>query len=145
VRVRRPDTLASPAVAGLLQRAVKAVDYPGTTPLEVASFLRHNIGRSDYGVFVGFAGDLPQTIVVALLPDGPFMVAPQIALVYNQGSKALIRMVGGRLRQWILENGFSEALGINLAHSEAGFSRVFAHFGEPSRFGVMVKFRLGAL
>jgi hypothetical protein len=128
---------------GLLKRAVKAVEYPGTTPLEFASYLKSRIGLSDVGVFVGFEDSVPRAIVMAVLPEGPFMIAPQIALVYNQGSKALIRKLGARLRQWLLENGFTEALGINMTHSEAGFSRVFAHFGEPSRFGVVVRFRLG--
>jgi hypothetical protein len=141
VRVRRPDTLASPAVAGLFERAFRAVGCT-SPPLELKGFLRGNIGRNEWGAFVGSEGGVPKAVVVALLPTSPFMLSPQIPLAYNEGSKALARLLGVRVRKWILDNGFNDALAINVRHSAAVFGRVFAHFGKPSRFAEMISFQL---
>jgi hypothetical protein len=127
---------------GLLKRAVIGVNYPRATPLEIARYVRENIGRSEWGVFVGFESGDPKAIVIAILPC-PFMIAPQIPLAYNEGSRALFRTLGARLRQWIVDNGYEDALGINLHHSEAAFRRVFAHFGASQRFGEVIRFNLG--
>jgi hypothetical protein len=129
---------------GLLKRAFRAVGFPDTNPVELAAFLRSNIGRSDWGVFVGSEGGDPKAVALAMLPSTPLMLKPQIVLAYNEGSRAVARMIGVRVRAWILDNGYTDALGINLHHKARSFARVFAHFGEPSRVAELVRFRLGA-
>jgi hypothetical protein len=124
---------------GLLKRA--ATDYPGTTPREFAGYVGRNIGRSDWGVFVGAQQDVPKCIVIVLLPC-PLTIAPQVVLAYNEGGRGLGYQVGIRVKRWILENGFSEALALNLRHSEALFCRLFARFGKPERFGGVIRFIL---
>lgn len=140
--MRQPATIAQPAVKGLLERAVKAVDYPGATPLEFYSFMRNNIGRSDIGTFVGFADGVPRIICIGLLPTTVFTFLPQIVFVYNEGSKALAKAVGVRVRAWLRDNGFDEALAVNMLHKPDAFARVFSHFGEPKSFAEVVRFIL---
>jgi hypothetical protein len=137
--VRQQETLAEPAVMGLLKRA--AVDYPGTTPLEFAGYVQGNIGRSDWGVFVGTQQGVPKSIVIVLLPC-PFTIAPQVVLAYNEGTRGLGYKVGIRVKRWILENGYTHALALNLRHPEALFCRLFARFGKPERFGQVIRFIL---
>jgi hypothetical protein len=137
--VRQPATLAKPAVMGLLKRAAR--DYPGTTPREFAAYVRGNIGRSDWGVFVGAEDGVPKSIVLVLLPC-PLTIAPQVVLAYNEGARVLGYKVGIRVKRWILENGYAQALALNLRHSETLFCRLFARFGKPERFGGVIRFIL---
>jgi hypothetical protein len=140
--------VAKPAVIGLLKRAFRAVGFPDASPAELMPFLRSNIGRSDWGLFVGFepfdqrSGGDPKAVALAMLPSTPLMLKPQIVLAYNEGSKALARMIGVRVRAWILEAGYADALAINLHHKARSFARVFRHFGEPSSFAEVVRFSL---
>jgi len=141
LRVRSQSTIYQADVRALILRAVEATRYPGTIPSRFYDELRVRIGETGLGVFVGFDGG-PRAIVVAMLPGSSLMMAPQVPLVYNEGTPSLFRAVASRLRSWLIESGYDRALGINLYRKDALFMRGFAHFGKPSYKGSLIEFDL---
>jgi hypothetical protein len=133
----------SPEVKDLVWRAVEATKYPGTDAVSFYRELTVRIAERGLGCFVGYEGDRPATLAIALLPTSRMMMAPQIVLVYSGGAE-LTRKVGVRLREWLLEEGHKEALACNLAfldRPDRVFMRVFRHFGKPEFAGSLIRFK----
>ena len=94
------------------------------------------------GCFVGFVDGEPQAFAVVLLPTTPFMMFPQIVLVYNAGAQGLAVAVGDKMREWLLNHGCEEALSLRRDDPHA-FMRATRHFGTPRLYGSLISYKLG--
>lgn len=142
LRVRTLQTLSSPQLKDLVRRAVPAA-LPCVDARVFYRELGARIGEPGLGVFVGYQGDHAKAFGVALLPQSCMMMAPQVALVYSDGMPAIGRRLGARMREWLLEGGYKEALTCNMIarRSDRAFMVGLRHFGEPERVGSLIRFR----
>jgi len=53
-----------------------------------------------------------------------------------------MRMMGQRLREWLLEHGHDRVLAVNLRARDAAFMRLFRHTAIGRRAGMLMEFRL---
>ena len=81
-------------------------------------------------------------LLIALLPSSFAMMAPQVALAYNEGSPDLARQVGAMFCRWLKAEGHSRFLALNLRYRDRVFLRLFRHAGQGRRVGSLVEFRL---
>jgi hypothetical protein len=131
---------AKPLCAFVL-RAVQGVRYPGATPTQIYDELWRNAENPGWGLFVGYIGRHPRALGLVILPT-VLMMAPQVPIAYNEGPPQLMRMMGMRLREWLVAHGHDRFLGWNIHHSDAAFMRAFRHAGTPRLIGTLVEFRL---
>lgn len=149
-RVRTLATFSRPDIKDLVWSACAAVRYPGTDAGSIYKELSLRIAENELGLFVGIE-DAPLALCVAILPTSCLMMAPQIPLLYNRGSRALIRALAVRVREWIVEHGHTHAIGANMYQPQEGtrignrpdaaFCRGFRHFGDPEHAGSLIRFR----
>jgi len=153
VRVRTLATLTHPEIKDLIWRALSKLRYPGTDSGSFYRELQVRIGEDGLGVFIGFEFGTPKTLCIGVLPSSAMMMAPQISLVYSDGTPEMICHVSIRVREWIKAEGYGEALGVNLyrdseelegrigKRNDLAFQRGFRHFGQPEVAGAMIRFR----
>jgi len=139
VRVRRTDTIAG--IKSLILRAIAAVEFPGTTPEELYAEFAGAVTADAFGLFVGFDAGEPAGLAIAILPMSYVMIAPQAILVYSESRRPeLARMIGWRLKAWLLENGYSRLIGHNFYRNDDVYIRGFRHFGLGRRIASLIEF-----
>jgi len=138
-RVRTRATVLRPEIELLVMRAALACRYPN--PGLIYRELVRRVGEDGLGIFVGHENASPMTLVVAILPDSPLMMAPQCPIVYSRGSRMLIRHVGERMREWVMAAGYDRVLSVSLTHSAAAWARSFRWLGEHKTLGTMIEVR----
>lgn len=140
VRVRTRETICHPDISQLIMRGARKAGL--TQPAAVLAEIVGQIASHGIGVFVGFDGHDPKAVAIAQLPSSAFHLAPTVSLAYSEGARALAIAVGARLRDWLCEAGFRDALAINMQHTDRAFMRGLAHFGTPERIGGIIRFSL---
>src|ERR1700738_3242961 len=138
IRVRTRETICHPDISHLIMHGARKAGLP--QPALVLTEIVNQIHSHGIGVFIGFRGDDPQAVVVAQLPSSAFHLAPFVSLAYSDGRRALSIAVGARLRDWLREAGFDNALAVNMRHTDRAFMRGLAHFGAPARAGGIIRF-----
>jgi hypothetical protein len=138
-RARTRDTLLRHK--DLIRRAFEVGEYPGDITA-IYGDLVANAHSDSRGIFIGLVDGSPRSLIVALLPDAPLMGYPQVPIAYSDGPPALARVMGARLREWVMRAGYDRFWCINLMRSDKAFLRVFRHAGQASVKGSIVEFLL---
>jgi hypothetical protein len=139
-RVRTFDTITEPGVRALVLRAVEAV-LPRLPPRESCREIVQRISQDSLGVFVGWWGDEPKTLLIAEVPTSCFQLAPMVLLSYSEArERELVVATAGRAREWLIACGFKYADVQNLRHTDRSMCRGCAHFGTPERIGGVIRF-----
>jgi hypothetical protein len=137
--------MRAPAIRDLIERAIEKIEYPGTTSYELYAELVRRAPDDDIGIFIGYqeidGTERPVAVVVIVLPTSQAMIAPQGIILYSEGSPAVIRFIGVRVRSWLVKAGHNCVLGLNLRHGDATFCRLLEHVGKPEVLGSVVAFR----
>lgn len=140
MRVRRPETFAWEPVRALVLRGAEAA-CPLLTPEAIYKEIAARISQDSVGVFVGFHPK-PAAVCVAFLPITAWAMGPEVAIAYSE-DRALSRLVGARLRDWLEKNGHHTMVSLNFhtQHDDATVARVFRHAGKSTVVGSVVETR----
>jgi hypothetical protein len=144
IRVRTRETICHPDVSQLILRGARKAGLP--QPAAALAEMVGQVHTHGIGIFVGFVEHDPRAVVVGLLPNSAFHIAPIIALLYSEArNRSLLVEMGRRLREWLTSSGFDHAVTNNLWHDDRAFMVHFAHFGNPERIGMALRFSFEGL
>lgn len=130
IRVRKRETIIDPQFVELFKRAVERSRYPIPWPLMFADLARR-IDHDGLGVFLAHEKGAPRGLVIAILPDSPLMMAPQVPLVYSESKQpALVRALYRAVTKWLKESGYHSMLSLALRHPPKAWARRFRNLGE---------------
>lgn len=137
--IRARTLLTVRAARALIERAVEATHYIGTTPEEFYLEIERRIAEHGLGVFLGMRGAEPKAIAIGILQNSTLMMGAQVPLAYSEDSE-LSKMVGRRLRDWCAEHGHKRFFSMNLNDTDdRAYCRVFRYVGKSEVIGSIVE------
>jgi hypothetical protein len=140
VRVRTLRTLNRPEVSALVLRAAESIGYD--RPALILREISGRIADEHLGCFVGFVEERPRVLVIAELPISALSLAPWVVVAYGEKApRQLAADMGLKVRGWLEKHGFSQALALNLQHTDRSFAVYFGRFATPEVIGSLVRFR----
>jgi hypothetical protein len=137
IRARTLPTIK--AARTLIERAVEATHYLGTTPQDFYSDIERRIAEDALGVFLGLNGAEIKAVAIGMLPTSPLMMGAQVPLAYSEDHE-LSKLVGRRLRDWCVANGHKRCFSMNLNDTDdRAYCRVWKYVGKSEVIGSIVE------
>jgi hypothetical protein len=114
IHVQNPRALLVPDVAALIKRAVLSVDVvaPGGPDSIAKDFYDHTV-NSDMFLFLGMEDGACRALVTGYFPASYLFPYPMITLIYNEGSKVLLRELVKKTVDHITAHGYSKTWALN--------------------------------
>ncbi len=114
ILLRNPRALLVPEVAMLLKRAVEGTDHvaPGGVDTTAKEFFDYTTNESMF-LFLGMEDGAPKGLVMGYFPDSALFPLPMVTLIYNEGTKALLKTMSKGIVDHITAHGYSKFWAMN--------------------------------
>ena len=115
ILLRNPRALLVPDVIKLVNRAVKSVPLLELTELDGAAaqeFFDYCTDENSF-LFLGFEDGHAHALMMGYFPTSALFPYPVISLIYNEGSKALLRIVVNEWQALLTSRGYSRTWALN--------------------------------
>ncbi len=113
VLLRNPRALLVPDVFGLIKRAVKSVELAADGIEGAAQELFDYCTNEDLFMFLGFEDGHAHALLMGYFPASSLFPYPMVSLIYNEGSKKLLRMLVADYGTLMEQRGFSRTWAMN--------------------------------
>lgn len=142
IELRNPQALAKGDIQQLIRRAVEAGPFLAPHGFDiVAPDIFQFVTDPRQFMFLGAEEGKFKCVVLGFLPTGNLFPYPTIVLFYNEGSRALSRLVQERLLDHILSNGYTRILAINgTGHSDTVWLKALTPEGVHSEIAGSLAF-----
>lgn len=125
--LRNPNALMVPEVGGLLERALNSTPYMAPRGLaDVAGDLIDYVQDPQHFLILGAEKGAFRGVVMMNLPVRRLFPTPQITLMYNEGTRPLLKVMQAKALEIIQQNGYTKAWGVNASgRSDRAWKKVF--------------------
>ncbi len=135
ILLRNPRALLIPEVAMLIKRAVEATKYaaPGGVDTTAKEFFDYTTDESMF-LFLGMEAGASKGLVMGYFPDSALFPLPMVTLIYNEGTKALLKAMSKEIVDHISANGYSKFWAMNATgHTDKAWIRTLTPKGTTGR------------
>ena len=114
VLLRNPRALLVPDVAMLIKRAVEGTEHvaPGGIDTTAKEFFDYTTDEDKF-LFLGMEDGAPKGLEMGYFPDSALFPLPMVTLIYNEGSKALTKVMLQATVDHITAHGYSKFWAMN--------------------------------
>ena len=114
VLLRNPRALLIPDVAMLIKRAVEGTEHiaPGGIDTTAQEFFNYTTDESMF-LFLGMEDGAAKGLVMGYFPDSALFPFPMVTLIYNEGTKALLKLMSKEIVDHISSHGYSKFWAMN--------------------------------
>ena len=114
ILLRNPRALLVPDVAMLIKRAVEGTEHvaPGGIDTTAKEFFDYTTDEDKF-LFLGMEDGAPKGLEMGYFPDSALFPLPVVTLIYNEGSKALIKVMLSATVEHITAHGYSKFWAMN--------------------------------
>ncbi len=114
VLLRNPRALLIPDVAMLIKRAVESTEHvaPGGIDTTAKEFFDYTTDEDKF-LFLGMENGAPKGLEMGYFPDSALFPFPMVTLIYNEGTKALTKVMLTATVEHITAHGYSKFWAMN--------------------------------
>lgn len=143
VRVLNPLALKVPEVRDLFEEAfTKLPTLAGGWSEEVEFDLVGTIANPRNVVLVGQENDKFKACMIAHLPATKLAPLPFVYLIYNKGTKMLMKQMATEAIALMKAAGYTRFQCVNVAATDEAYARVFAHVGKAKKAATLLEFEV---
>lgn len=142
MRVGNPKVLDIPEVEELFKKAFETGAMASGWSVDVKAELAQWIVDPMNGVWLGEEKGKFKSLLIVCLPQSRLMPKPCVYLVYNVGSKSLMRTMIQHGIEFIGKFGYTQFYGLNRTTDDATYMRLFRHVGKIARTGSLMEYDL---
>lgn len=114
VNLQNPRALLVPEVAALIKRAVESVDFAAPGGVDsVAEDMYIFVTNSQFFFLLGMEDGAPKAMCTGYFPSSRLFPYPVVSLIYNEGSRELLKEMAKGARDTITQAGYTRAWAIN--------------------------------
>ncbi len=114
ILLRNPRALLVPDVAMLIKRAVESNDLvaPGGVDSTAQEFFDYTTNESMF-LFLGMEDGKPKGLTMGYFPQSCLFPFPMVTLIYNEGTRALLKAMSKEITDYIYGHGYSKFWAMN--------------------------------
>lgn len=141
IRLQIPEAITQTGpIRDFFFEAAAASHYPHVE--QALDFLASEISSPGCGVWLGAEDHQLKAACVAFYPGNPLMIAPQVCVAYNTGSRELSREIGEAVVEWCREGGFDHLRALNeTGYSDTAHMRAFRYVGAGHLVASLIEYR----
>ena len=116
IELRKPEALLIGDIQNLLRRVIDAGMFLAPAGFDsVAEDIFNFVTDPKKVMFLGAEDGAFKAVILAYLPVGNLFPYPTIVAFYNEGTRALSRAMGEALMDFIVSNGYTRVLAVNMS------------------------------
>lgn len=146
IELKNPKALMVAEIQGLFKRMTEKVSFAAPGGFDsIAPDLFRYVTSDDYFVVLGFEDGAPKSLAMGFFPADNIFPYPTITVVYNEGTPALVKALGAKLLDTLMQRGYSRAWAINASGKpDRAWQRLFRLPGQTQvkRLGSVMEFRV---
>lgn len=145
IELKNPKALSVPMVQNLFKRALESVNIAAPGGFDsVAEDIFRYVQHDGYFVVLGAENGEFKSLAMGFFPSDNIFPYPTVTLVFNEGSRGLLKATVRKMVDIVLERGYTKVWAFNASdHSTAAWKRLFLTpegyantIGEVVEFGV---------
>lgn len=142
VPVKNPLALSIPEVHGLFVRAFTNGGLSAGWSDQVMAELISMIGNPNNGFWIGEERGVYKALLIVLLPSSFLNPIPIVYMIYNEGSRSLLKQIANAGIAFLRANGYSRFRGINMNMTDDQFAKVFKFAGKSVKTMSVMEFEI---
>lgn len=140
IKVTNPNIFAVPELLALFKEGFEKASMAELWNEQVMAELQSMIAQGYHPIWVGVENGRFKALLIGLMPVSHLIPQPLVYLVFNKGTRALLKQMANECIAYLKAAGYTTWAGLNLLGEDRLHQRLFGYAGTARVRGSMLEY-----